>query len=185
MRKGQVVNLIEAGQIFGVNRRTIDDWFAAGCPGEKVGRQWRIDTAEVTAWLRERERHLALREVSSIDAEDAKRRKLAAEAALAEHELAVKQGLVAAIADWQAAMAAMIGAARAKLLPIPAKLGPMVAVESDPVVCEEILDTAIAEVLTELSIDGIPDDPGSEAEPGSSSAESGAAVGTTAAADGE
>ena len=165
MRPGQTVNREMAGVIFGVSVVTIDQWISAGCPAEKGQKQWRINTAEVARWLRDRERKLALSEVSNIDEADARRRKIAAEAALAEHELAVKTGAALSIADWQSTLSGIIANARAKALAFPAKWGPRVAIEPDAAECEALLDEGVREFLLELSADAVPDIATGNSEP--------------------
>lgn len=184
MAQGREINLEEAARVFGFSRRGIEEWLTGGCPARKEGKQWRLNTAEVVAWLREREKRLVLGEVGNIDEAQAKRRKLAAEAAMAELELASRQGHVVAIADFETKITAMIGAARAKLLPMGAKLGPMVAVEDDPATCEALIDSAVGEALSELS-NGIPDDATGASEPGSRRAEGSADLGATPGQDGQ
>ena len=122
-----------------------------GDPPAKGGDQWRFESSAVVGWLREKERQSVLGEVSKIDEHEAKRRKLAAEAAMAELELAKKQGIALGIADFEASWAAMIGAARAKLLGLGAALGPEVALSSDPDECSSLVESGIAEALQELS----------------------------------
>lgn len=182
MAQGREINLEEAARIFGFSRRGVEEWLTGGCPARKEGKQWRLNTAEVVAWLREREKRLVLGEVGNIDEAQAKRRKLAAEAAMAELELASRQGQVVAVADFEARMSAMIGAARAKLLPMGAKLGPMVAVEDDPAICESLIDSAVGEALSELS-NGLPDDTNRGGESGNGGAEGSADLGTPPGSD--
>ena len=73
----------------------MDEYCRQGMPGgctKRKGDQWRFDSAAVVSWLRERERSSALGEVAQIDEGEARRRKVAAEAALVELELAKEQG---------------------------------------------------------------------------------------------
>lgn len=151
MRGGIDLTREKAAEFFGVDLRTIDNWLRRGCPGQKVGARWQINSAEVSQWLRTREREDALGETAGIDESEARRRKIAAEAALAEHELALKQGAAVPISLFEARMAAMIGAARAKALNLGAKLGPMVVACESAVEAKDLIDGAVREVLVELS----------------------------------
>jgi terminase small subunit / prophage DNA-packing protein len=149
-----LLNRERLSDFLGCSLRTIDEYKRQGMPGDapkKPGDQWRFDSGAVVNWLRERERTDALGEVARVDEAEAKRRKLAAEAALAEHELALKQGAAVAIADFEAAWAAMIGASRARLRGIGAKVGRTVAISLDPAECAALIDSAIDEALQELS----------------------------------
>lgn len=123
-------------------------------PGDKPkrpGDQWRFESADVVTWLRDKERESALGDVAEIDEFEAKRRKLAAEASLAELALALKQGAAIAIEDFEAAWSVMIGAARAKLLSLPGAIGPEVALLTDPAECAGVIGEAVREALLELS----------------------------------
>lgn len=97
-----------------------------------------------------------------LDFEEARNRKLTAEARLAEHELAEKQGVLVRADDIVAELDRRILPARAKLLSLPAKLSPLLDPEQ-PRRAKDILDRAIGEVLTELAGEVGDGDPGSDA----------------------
>src|SRR5580698_9484060 len=99
------VNRSQLAETFGIALTTVDTWTAAGMPhearpGAKGQSSWRFDLAAVLEWHRSRERENAIGEIAKVDEGEARRRKLAAEAAIAEHELAVMQGAFVAIDDW-------------------------------------------------------------------------------------
>jgi len=152
----RVVNRSELAEVLGVSLVTVDNWTAAGCPFRRkpvrkgVG-QWEFEVGAVVEWRLDRERKSALGELANVTEIEARRRKLAAEAAMAEHELAVAQGKAALIADAERTWGRMIAAARAKFLSMGAKLGPQVAIEDDLETCKALIDNAIAEALAELS----------------------------------
>jgi terminase small subunit / prophage DNA-packing protein len=148
------LNREKLADFLGCSLRTIDEYSRQGMPGDspkRAGDQWRFESGAVVGWLRERERSDALGEVARVDEAEAKRRKLAAEAALAELDLALKQGAAVSLKDFETAWSAMIGAARAKLLGMGMALGPEVALMSDPAECGAIIDAAVKESLRELS----------------------------------
>lgn len=148
------LNREKLAELLGCSLRTVDEYARQGMPGEApktAGHQWRFESSVVISWLRDRERTDALGEVARVDETEAKRRKLAAEASLAEHELAMKQGAAVAIADFEAAWAAMIGAARAKMLGLPGALAPELAICADEAECAALIETAVREALLELS----------------------------------
>jgi hypothetical protein len=101
--------------------------------------------------LRQRERQSALGEIATIDEGEAKRRKIAAEAAMAELELAKAEEQAIGLQDFAKAWAGMIGSARAKLLGLGSKLGPGLAIIEDAAECSSIVDAGISEALQELS----------------------------------
>ena len=149
-----ILNRERLAEMLGCSLRTVDEYRRQGMPGEapkRHGDQWRFDSSAVVTWLRDKERESALGDVAEIDEFEAKRRKLAAEASLAELALALKQGAAVAISDFEAAWSAMIGAARAKLLGLPAALGPEVALIADPFECAAVIESAVKEALAELS----------------------------------
>jgi terminase small subunit / prophage DNA-packing protein len=149
-----LLNREKLSEVLGCSLRTIDDYKRQGMPGDapkRPGDQWRFDSAAVVEWLRDRERADALGEVARVTEDEAKRRKLAAEASLAEFELALKQGSAVAILDFESSWAAMIGAARAKFLGLGMALGPEVALIEDPSECATVIESAVKEALRELS----------------------------------
>ncbi len=150
------VNRSQLAELLSVNLSTVDNWVREGCPflsrpvRQGVG-QWEFSPAAVFQWRIDRERQAMLGTLADVDEAEARRRKLAAEAGLAELELRKAEGQVVAIADTEKAWQQMVGAARAKLLSIPTKLGPSLAIEVDPVTCQALVNSAITEALTELS----------------------------------
>ena len=89
--------------------------------------------------------------IRMLTLDEARTRKLAAEAELAEIELAKAKGdLVPAalvITAWEEVLRAM----KAKLLAIPSKAAPVLAAEDNPGEVQKLLDTEIEEALNELS----------------------------------
>jgi DNA-binding transcriptional MerR regulator len=149
-----LVNREKLAELLGCSLRTIDEYKRQGMPGEapkRPGDQWKFDTAASVEWLRQRERQSALGEIATIDESEAKRRKLAAEAAMAELDLAKAEEMAVAVQDFSKAWAGMIGSARAKLLGLGSKLGPGLAIIEDAAECSSAVDAGIGEALQELS----------------------------------
>jgi len=94
---GVEVSKAELANIYGVSLPTISQWVNKGCPWitkGSPGKQWRFNTADVTTW---REEHVAQQiqgDTSQLDIDEARRRKLAAEAAMMELDLAKRRGEV-------------------------------------------------------------------------------------------
>jgi hypothetical protein len=82
--------------------------------------------------------------------EDAKTRKMAADAELAELELQRERGEVVPISEVAEAIGDEYAATRAKLLSIPTKLAPRIALENSEAACRELLAREITEALNEL-----------------------------------
>ena len=78
-------------------------------------------------------------------------RKLAAEAQLAEMELAKARHEFVAVADVASAWGEVLSAVRGRLLSMPTTLATIVANENEVARCQAIVETQIHEALTELS----------------------------------
>jgi hypothetical protein len=87
-----------------------------------------------------------------IDIEEAKRRKIAAEAALAEVELETVQKKLIPAEQIEKEWSEMIMNCRAKLLSIPAKVSPEVFAADDLTTVKVLLKQSINEALNELSV---------------------------------
>lgn len=82
--------------------------------------------------------------------DDAKTRKMAADAELAELELQRQRGEIVPIKEVVATVSAEYAATRAKLLAIPTKLAPRIALETEEAACRALLTREITEALNEL-----------------------------------
>jgi len=83
--------------------------------------------------------------------EEARARKVAAEAQIAELELAKVQGELVIAEDVVSAWADTLTGLKAKLISIPSKAAPIVASEDSAGGCQKVLDELIREALEELS----------------------------------
>lgn len=86
---------------------------------------------------------------SSYD--EARTRKISAEAEIAELELAKVKGILVLADDVVDAWKDVLNALRGKLLSLPTKAAPLLAVETEPPACQEICEQLINEALEELS----------------------------------
>ena len=86
---------------------------------------------------------------SSYD--EARTRKVNAEAEIAELELARVHGTLVLASDVVQAWEDVLGALKGKLLSIPTKAAPVVSAESDAALCQTILEDLLNEALEELS----------------------------------
>ena len=100
-----------------------------------------------------------------IDLDEARQRKLAAEAQLAELELARQQGLVVAIEDVGVELERCYSAVRSRLMAMPPKLAPLLCPD-DPATAQTMIEAVVIEALTELS-EGAGDERLAELEGGS------------------
>lgn len=118
MAKGQAVTRAGLADVFGVALPTVDGWVRQGVPYVQRGgrgKEWRFDTADVSQWLRDKAVTDATGETQTDDAE-LRRRKLQAETAKAELELAKACGDVATIKDFERAQAAAFAQIRANVM---------------------------------------------------------------------
>lgn len=87
-------------EMFDVHRSTISQWIKAGLPifeRGTTGRAHKFKVADVIHWRNKRAVEAATGNTDLMTADEAKRRKLTAEAGLQEIELAMKQGKVVEI----------------------------------------------------------------------------------------
>jgi phage terminase Nu1 subunit (DNA packaging protein) len=111
----------------------------------------RYETADVIDWMNRKNIDNLLGDAGSIDLEEAKRRKMAAEAALAETELAQVQGRLVEADEIERAWSELVANCRAKLLSIPSKVSPEVFAAESLVEVKATLKSAILEALNELA----------------------------------
>lgn len=107
-------------------------------------------------------------------------RKETALANLRETEAALAMGEAVSVGDYRRVLAAMIGAARGKLLPLGAKIGPVVASLSSTAECVALIDREVHAALNELVLTDVSDFTGSEEEAGERESLADAALGSAA-----
>ena len=99
-----IVTARDLSNFYGVQKPQISEWIQQGCPviepegGRKPGREDKFETKAVSKW-REKRAVIAATQDEFMHKEEAQRRKLQAEAALAELDLAKKMGVVADLDD--------------------------------------------------------------------------------------
>lgn len=90
-------------------------------------------------------------EVSALTYEEARTRKITAEAEIAELELARIRGTLCLTEDVVKAWENVLHACKAKFLSLPTKIAPIVANETDVAIIKDHLESAIREALAELA----------------------------------
>ena len=85
------------------------------------------------------------------DFDEARTRKINAEAEIAELNLAQIHGTLVVADDVVKAWDDVLGAMKTKILSLPSKGAPVLSTETDTTVCKNILEDLVAEVLEELS----------------------------------
>jgi len=122
-----------------------------GAPVELVkGKPWCV-WPDFPKW-RDAETAAQIRKESSPgDFEEARTRKMAAEAELAEMELARERGELVAVVDVGARLARVLERVRARFVAFPGKLAPRLVGLDTAMEARGVLEQAVGEVLSELS----------------------------------
>lgn len=156
VKKGQIVNRADLATLHGISLPTIDAWVRKGCPfvqrGSK-GKEWQFDTAAVIEWLLLKTVEDAVGDVSKVSYDEARRRKVAAEAAMAEYELAERKKELVAVEDFIDQVSKEYSNCRTGLLRIPNKIAPQLAQISNEAEIRQVIAEAINEALSELTSD--------------------------------
>lgn len=183
---GHITNLTGAAEVFGVSPEAVRRWIVTGAPyiskPGRAGRGYKVDIGALADWRIEREREKVLGAVEAVNIDEARRRKAAAEAGLAEHDLAIKRREAVSVEDAVAALDGAIGSCRARLLGLGANLGPRVAMESNPAACRELVDAAVSDAIGALSELDISEHIGGTGKPQAEDAAKSQPVGATAKA---
>jgi phage terminase Nu1 subunit (DNA packaging protein) len=160
--RGRIATISELSSMFGVAPETVRTWVGKGCPvlrksdGRKGGAGWKFSTADVIEWrLAQVKRE---RPTEHVDIDEAKRRKLSAEAELAEMQAAEMAGTLERTAAVEERWVDAATRVRQRLLAIPHKLAPLVAVEVEIGACAGLIEAQVYEALSELSATPVQDD---------------------------
>lgn len=168
-----IVNKVQLASIIGKSESWITDAQKGhDFPIEKRGRGRAgqlYDTAKVIEWLEKRQINFLTGNQGLIDLDEAKRRKMAAEAGLAELELMKEQGILVEIEKIADDFGEQLSNFRAKMISIPSKCAGQVLTCDNVMEIKSILEDAINEALNEVR--GIGNfDPEGESEEGDSEA---------------
>lgn len=115
------LNQTELAAFFDVDVRTVRRWTKTGLPRDSSGE---FPLAHCVAWVRERDRQEAERLQRPATEDEARARKVAAEAELAEYELAEKRQSMVSIDDHDRILGRLLDRLRAKILNIPGRWSP-------------------------------------------------------------
>lgn len=151
----KTVGVVELGQLLGVNPRTIRDWTNIGCPihhraraGEKGGHQYVVK--DVVNWMRDR----AVADAApsgNQTIEEAKRRKILAEAASQEIDLAKKKGEVIALDQLERKLSNTMAQISATLRRVPDRTAMRLVGETDEDKIKKIILSEIDIALISLA----------------------------------
>lgn len=152
----QTFSVSEMSALLGVHRNTVAKWLQQGCPfvekaDRNSGKEWALSLPDVIEWQRNKAVEAAVGDTSQLNIDEAKRRKTAAEAALAELDLAERRGHVARVDVVMQIIGDQLSNCRAKLLSLPTKAAPLMVPLTDMIECREVLDGLVREALNELT----------------------------------
>ena len=171
---------MEIAKLFRTDGKAITHWVARGCPyiqRGKPGVPWLFDPTAVIKWREEYVREQARGNNDANDIDEAKLRKLAAEAAMAELELGKRRGELVEMEEMLDILGTQLANVRQKLLSMPTKAAPQAIAIKDAVEMETLLEEFVVEALEELSADGFGNEEDIDEEnSGSQSGESQAAA---------
>lgn len=150
------VSLTQLSELFGVSRTVVGTWVKKGCPyvqrADREKRiQWLFDTADVLAWREQQAAINAVGDSDTLEIQEARRRKMAAEAALAELNLAKLRGDAVSIDHIEKVWSDIVATFRAKMLVLPARIAPSIAGETNERMIIKSLQVYIHEALDELT----------------------------------
>lgn len=143
----------QLAEYYGVEDRTVTNWVNGmpACPSWKENGRRYFDSVKVAAWREAKARADALRNTEPLDLEKARARKMAADAELAELELARVRGEQVQVETVRETWSAIATKIRAQLLAAPGRYSArIVGVDSLPD-AQRHLDAIVRDVLNELS----------------------------------
>lgn len=141
-------------ELFGKSLVTIDAWVRRGMPVVERGhrtKEWKFDTSLVAEWREKQAVENALANISDVEIEEARRRKLAAEAGILEIELKKKRNDVIDRDEVEKGLTHAYITIKQRLRTIPERIIPQLIGETDEVYASELLLDEIDDALLELS----------------------------------
>lgn len=151
--KGRQCNRSELAEVFGVSMPTVDHWVRSGCPYVEKGgpgKPWRFLSSEVAAWREQRAREEASG-TALADEDELRRRKLAAETAKAELDLAQARGKVCDLEQVERALTVAFAAVKANMRNIPGRVVTTLLGETNDVKFKSVLALEIDQALEGLA----------------------------------
>lgn len=151
---GRLVSQAELAMIMGCNTLTIKAWVNKGMPCVKKstgpGKVSQYNTADCIRWREKLMAQQALGDNRSMEMDEAKRRKAAAEAASAEIDLEVKRGALVSVDEVGAVVETEYSTIRANFMAMPGEIAPELE-HLTTVEIEERLVNKVTEILGALA----------------------------------
>ena len=141
----------ELARLFGVAVRTIQRWDAEGLRAARIGKTATYDPPSAVAWRVARER----RANEAMDFSEARTRKMAAQAELAELEVARTRAETIHVSDMDRLLAEPLSRLRGQLLSFAGVVAPRLTEPLEVPQAVAILESAMAEFLEPISQEGL------------------------------
>lgn len=150
----KLVNKFQLAALFDKSIPTIDSWIRRGMPFIQQGdksTEWQFDTSLVAKWREEQAVAAILGNTKDVEFEEARRRKIAAEAGILEIELQQKRREVISTEEVAHGLSHAYLTLKQRLRTIPERVVPQLIAEDDEQICRELLLNEIDDALLELS----------------------------------
>lgn len=130
-----------------------------GCPrkSDKKG-GWLYEWPAFNRFVREELARDIRESAKPANLEEARARKMEADAAISEDDLAVRRGKLVPVEKFERALGRAYARVRSRLLPLPSRAAPDLMGLTDELQIEAILDRYVLEVIEELRTEAVPDD---------------------------
>jgi len=151
--KGKLVGKQDIADIYGTTITTVTEWIRRGCPVVQTGGkgiEWKINTAEVSKWLRQRDVENATG-ANLSDEQELKRRKLAAETQKAELEMLRVKGDVVPLKQVERSLANTFAEVKTNLRNVPRRIATSLIGEQSEARIKEVMIEEIDQALEVLS----------------------------------
>ena len=150
--RGKNVTRQEIADVFGVSHTTVDSWIKRGMPVKQRGsrgKPWVINTAEVSEWIKQREIDKLSGEGNS-NADELRRRKLAAETAKVELELARLKAEIVPLAQLERALANVFAEMKTRMRAVPSRIATSLIGEDNETRIKAVILAEIDQALEAL-----------------------------------
>lgn len=145
-KKGKECSIMEIEAIFGVTALTVRRWIDQGLPAQKSGSVWKINTAEMFAFVRAMDGGKKPDNASELDT-----RLATAKVQRAEIEAAEAAGQLIEIAIVEQAMGEVMSTARTRLLGIAPAVAVECAAAQTSGECREIISAQVMRVCEDIA----------------------------------
>jgi phage terminase Nu1 subunit (DNA packaging protein) len=146
----------ELATLLGVTRQTLDRWVKQGCPyveraDRDVGKEWRLSLPAVVEWRERQAVEKAVGDTRGLSLEAARERKMAAEAGIAEAQLARIRAEQVSLNEVLQIVGDKLAVVSTRMKGVGPKVAPLVGPVTDIGECRRIIDDAIVEAIHELT----------------------------------